>query len=403
MKRFLLCLLPAAIGLLSVCAAAMAAPPEIDATAVLDTIAEQAQAATAAYDPAQGIVTATTLSSLYFGQFENIELDLGRRDPTLKTELEMRFGALTSSVLRGAPRADVALAAGKLQDSLAKARAAYAAAPASGGYWSALVESLLILLREGVEAILILSALSAWLNRSGNGRHLRALHAGALVALAASLLTAWGLTVLVRSSGAVREAIEGSVMLVAAAVLLYVGGWLFSRREGQRWQAMVQQRLAKAVDRGGIWIALAAFLAVYREGAEVALFYQALFAAQAGQDAGLWSGVALALLLLAVIYVAIRELSVRLPLKPFFTATALLLFAMAFVFAGRGLISLQALGWVGATPLPWLPEFPRVGFSGTREGFALQAAMLVLPLAWWLRRRRRVPAAPSSPGAVSSP
>lgn len=370
-------------------AGAIAAVPDTDGTAILDTIAERAQAATAAYEPAQGVVTATALSSLYFDEFENLELDLGRRDPTLKTELEMRFGALTSSALRGASRADVDRAAARLQDSLAKARALYADGARSGGFGPALLESLLILLREGIEAILILSALSAWLNRSGNGRHLRALHAGALLALLASLLTAWGLNVLVRSSGAAREAIEGVVMLVAAAVLLYVGGWLFSRREGQRWQAAMQRRLADAVDRGGgMWIALAAFLAVYREGAEVALFYQALFAAQAGQDAGLWCGVALAALLLVVLYVAIRELSVRLPLKPFFTATALLLFAMAFVFAGRGLISLQALGWVPATPLAWLPEFPRIGFSGTREGLLLQAAVLCLPLAWLLRRRR---------------
>lgn len=367
-----------------------AASPDVDGAAVLDTIAARAQAATAAYDPAQGVVTATALSALYFDEFENLELDLGRRDPTLKTELEMRFGALTSSALRGARRADVDLAAGKLQDSLAKARAVYASGSNSGGFWTALIESLLILLREGLEAILILSALSAWLNRSGNGRHLRALHAGALVALAASLLTAWGLNALVRSSGAAREAIEGSVMLVAAAVLLYVGGWLFSRREGRRWQTTMHEQLANAVDRGGgAWIALAAFLAVYREGAEVALFYQALFAAQSGQDAGLWCGVALAVLLLVVVYVAIRELSVRLPLKPFFTATALLLFAMAFVFAGRGLISLQALGWISATPLPWLPEFPRIGFSGTREGLLVQAAVLCLPLPWMLRHVRK--------------
>ncbi len=375
----LLCLLLAAWPLHAV--------EPLNGAAMLDAIDQRAAVAVAGYDPNDGVTTAGELSSLYFEQFEPLELDLGRRAPALKIELEMRFGALTSSALRGVAKADLERAAQRLSQSLDKARELYAAGSEASGGWNALLQSLLILLREGLEAILILSALSAWLRRSGNTRHLRALNAGALVALAAALVTAWALTLITRASGLLREGIEGVTMLIAAIVLLYVGGWLFARREGQRWQAALHQQLAAATDRGGgFWIALAGFLAVYREGAEVALFYQALFASQSGQEGWIWAGVGLALMALVAIHFVIRTASLRLPLKPFFTATALLMFALAFNFAGRGLISLQALGWIRATPLEFLPELPRLGFSGTLEGAVLQGAVVLLPLLWGLWR-----------------
>src|SRR5262249_50329702 len=156
------------------------------------------------------------------------------------------------------------------------------------------------------------------------------------LAVVASILTAVGLNMLVRSAqGTTREIAEGVVMLAAAGVLFYVSYWLISQVESKRWMDFLKRQAARGGELGGLGtLALPAFLAVYREGAETALMYQAMIGGQGqtrGGLLGLAAGLGVGLVLLALIAAVIRAGSVRLPLRAFFKFTGLVLFAMAVV------------------------------------------------------------------------
>src|SRR6185295_13203847 len=223
-------------------------------------------------------------------------------------------------------------------------------------------------------------ALTALLAKAGAPERKKEVGWGVVAALLASLGTAALLAVMVRSSVARREGLEGITMLVAALVLFWVSYWLVSKIEVKKWQQFVGQQLKKAVSSGGGFaLAAVAFLAVYREGFETVLFYAALFAAGDGVQAGtaaIAGGIGVGFGILAVIYVVIQRYGVRLPLKPFFGVTSALLYAMAFSFTGQGIADLQEAGWVGTTPLGWAPSVPFLGVFPTLQTLVIQALLV---------------------------
>ncbi|MET0091757.1 MAG: FTR1 family protein [Candidatus Thiodiazotropha sp.] len=246
----------------------------------------------------------------------------------------------------------------------------------------------MILFREGVEAMLVVAALAAYLRRSGYADKVNVIWTGVVTALLASVAAAWALTSLFQASGAQRETLEGVTMLIAAAALVYVSYWLFAKRETERWQAFIKHQMDKALSKGSLFtLGLVAFLAVFREGAETLLFYQALVAGSPGDANPIWLGMGLAAAVLVLVYLLIRLASIRLPLGLFFGATAVLLFGMAFVFTGKGLLELQVGGMVSATPLVGLPSVSWLGFFPTRETLLGQLLVLaLLPLGWlWMK------------------
>ncbi len=246
------------------------------------------------------------------------------------------------------------------------------------------IQSFVIMLREGLEAILIVGALTAFLAKMGAADRRRHVNAGVLAAIGASLVTALALETVFHLSPAHQEALEGLTMVVATVVLFYVSYWLLSKMEVVKWSHFVKSRVQDAVSSGSaLALASAAFLAVYREGFETVLFYKALFIS-AGPAAGLapiGGGMVLGGLVLLGVYVAINRFGVRLPLKPFFAVTSLFLYYMAFVFAGTGIAELQAGGFVSTTPVSWAPRIPTLGIHPTLETLLAQSALLVLALA----------------------
>jgi len=365
----------------------------VDYTAIVAQIVEGGEAALAAYDPTAGDETGTAFSDLYFDVFEGsgMELSVGLENANLKTEIESLFAQAIGHAMKGESKETVSTAWAALRQKL-EATAAAQAEKTESGFWSTAIQSFLILVREGFEAILVVTALVAYLRRSGAEEKIRHIWAGVGIALVASGLTAWGLQSLFQISGKGQEALEGITMLIAAAVLFYVSYWLFAKREADRWQAYVRKQIDKAVAGDHIFaLAFAAFLAVYREGAETVLFYQALLAGSKGQTPAIISGFAAATVALAAIYWAMRTASIKLPLGLFFSATAILLYALSVIFAGKGILELQEAGWVAITPVGWIPNLPMVGLFPTLETVIAQLALLApLPVAliWFARKRR---------------
>lgn len=357
---------------------------------VVEEIARRGDAALGSYGPASSVATGNEFSRLYFDVFEGsgMEFTLNLKDSALLLRIESGFSLMISQSMRGEPRAGLEKTWAALRKDLDYAVERHSSGETTRGFGGRALQSFLILFREGVEAMLVVAALAAYLRRSGHADKVRIVWWGCGLALVASAGAAWLLNVVIRASGADRELLEGATMLLAAAVLIYVSYWLTAKRDADRWQAFVKSTMDRALGRGSMFaLGFVAFLAVFREGAETILFYQALMAGSSGQMNAIWTGMALAAAALAAVYAVVRLASIRLPLRLFFGATAVLLFAMAFVFTGQGLMELQVGGVIHATPLDGWPLVGWLGVFPTRETVLGQAVVLAtLPAGWlWLK------------------
>lgn len=253
---------------------------------------------------------------------------------------------------------------------------------------SVIIESATILLREGIEALLVIAALAAFLTKSGAQTGLRALYAGAGAALIASFGMAW---VFVQYyNGAHDDLLEGVTMLVAAALMLYASGWMFLRQDPRAWQTHLKAQAEKALNGTGGWgLAAIAFLAVFREGAETVLFLQAVAQGANSDYADVMVGVAIGTVALVLLFWLTRVVSMRLPLRPVFVFTSAFLFLMALRFIGQGLQEFQELAWLPVHPAD-LPSWAiELGLNPSFEALGAQlvvALSAVATVAWSTRQ-----------------
>jgi high-affinity iron transporter len=307
--------------------------------------------------------------------FEPLETPARARSPGTVAALERHFADFSGSIQAGDDRA-----AERSRDAIEQGMPGIMAltGPIASG-WGAFLQSLLIILREGLEAILVIGAVVAFLIKTGHRERLRSIWVGVALALGASVVTAVVLATVLRTLPATREVIEGATMLVAVAVLFSVSYWLISKVEAAKWQQFIREKVDAALQHGGgTALALVAFLAVYREGAETALFYQALFHEGAGVMLPLTAGIVVGGIILAIIFTLFYRYGVRIPLRPFFAVTSVLLYYMAFVFMGKGIRELQEGGVVGITVLPGWPHIDAMGIFPSVETLLGQLVLLVL-------------------------
>ena len=220
-----------------------------------------------------------------------------------------------------------------------------------------------IILREGFEAILVVGAIIAYLikttekSEEERKKQLRPVYAGAIIGIALSFVSAWALNQLKLANSASQEIIEGVTALIAVVVLYWVSNWMVSKSESEAWDAYIKSQLKKGSEKGSTFaLAVTAFLAVYREGAEVILFYQPLL--NGDQINMVWAGFIVGCVCLVFVYLAIRLLSVRIPLKPFFLATSILMFIMSIAFLGSGIKELIEGDVIQMTSPAWVAWIP---------------------------------------------
>ncbi|MDR3294308.1 MAG: FTR1 family iron permease [Clostridiales Family XIII bacterium] len=251
--------------------------------------------------------------------------------------------------------------------------------------------SLLIITREGFEAILVVGAIVAYLVKSGNRRQTKPVYWGSLIALALSVVMAFVLNALAgANAGENQELIEGLTMLVAVAVLFYVSNWMVSKSEAAAWTNYIEGMVQASITRGSVFsLAFAAFLAVFREGAETILFYQALLAGTDKYANMVWLGLGIGCVVLVVIYVLIRVLSFRLPLKPFFLGTSVLLALMCITFLGTGIKELQEGNLISVTALTAAPTVDILGIYPTLETLIPQIILLIVTVVTFIVQMKR--------------
>jgi high-affinity iron transporter len=333
--------------------------------------------------------------------FEPLETPARARNAGLVAGVELEF-----TNFRGAVRSGDWRRAERVRDVIeAKMPSILALTKPTGSGFEAFFQSLLIILREGFEAILVIGTIAAFLIKTGNRNRLRSLWIGSGWGLAASAATALALKTLLSAAPMSRELIEGVTMLVAVGVLFSVSYWLISKVEAAKWQQFIKEKVSNALEHGGgRALGFVAFLAVYREGAETALFYQALFNEGPHVVLPIAAGILVGGAILAVIFTAFHKYGVRLPLREFFAATSVLLYYMAFVFMGKGIRELQEGNLVTITVIPGMPNIDALGLYPTVETLLGQLVLIVLLVyalvrTFWPSRSVALPTIPSDPTA----
>jgi len=312
--------------------------------------------------------------SAYLDGVEPVEPRLDVRDSALRAKLEMAMGAYRTALSGDVPFASLEKQASRLDDLLGRAQAI--TAEEGGDAPAAFVGAFTILVREGLEALLIVVALLAFLRKAERYEALRYVHAGWTLALVAGGAT-WAIaSYAVSISGASRELIEGLSSWFAALVLVSVGLWMHQKSVGDRWQAYLKEKMAAALNRRSAWFLFGlAFISVYREVFETILFYAALW--NAGQEIWLLGGILAGAGVLGLIAWLLLRTSLRLPIATFFSASSALIAVLAIVLAGKGAAALQEAGWVAVSAAP-VPRFEFVGLYPTWQSLLAQLAVVVL-------------------------
>lgn len=338
------------------------------------------------------IKQATDLAlSSYLDGVEPFEQALAARDDALKTKIEVAMGQYRSLIAASAPKADVQAQAASLVDLFTQAE--HVLAPSEADASAAFFGSLTILLREGIEALLVVVAMLAFLRKAERPQLLGYVHAGWAGALAAGAVTWAVATYLVSISGANREVTEGVSSLFAAAVLLSVGVWMHQKSVAGRWQAYLHAQMSAAMNKRSAWFLFGlSFISVYREVFETILFYAAMW--DQGSNAAVLLGLATGVVLLAVISVLLLKFSARLPIGKFFQFSSWLVAVLAVVLTGKGIAALQEAGWIE----PHAISAPRLEFLGvypSSVGLVAQAIVLVACLYFFMHDGRAAGKAPA--------
>jgi len=312
--------------------------------------------------------------SAYLDGVEPVEPQLNARDGALRAKLETAMGAYRTALTSSPSVESVVKQADEVDGLLVRAQEV--TSDAAGDAAAIFLGAFTILVREGLEALLVVVALLAFLRKAARPEALRYVHAGWSLALVAGGIT-WAIaSYAISISGAGRELTEGLSSLFAAFVLLGVGLWMHQKSIGGRWQAYLKEKMAAALNRRSAWFLFGlAFISVYREVFESILFYAALW--NDGQEVWLLGGIAAGVAVLGLIAWVLLRTSRRLPIGTFFSASSALIAVLAIVLTGKGVAALQEAGWVAVSVAP-VPHIELLGIYPTWQSLLAQLAVLVL-------------------------
>ncbi|WP_347010713.1 FTR1 family iron permease [Bifidobacterium dentium] len=270
---------------------------------------------------------------------------------------------------------------------------------------SSVGQAFLILIREGLEALLVVAAVIAYLVKSGNKRFTKFIYLGVLAGLAGSGLIAVLFTFLFGGSGPIQEISEGVCALIAMAMLLWTSNWMLNKSAVEAWNRYIRNKTEAAVASAqskmeagegvsfGMVVSLAmlSFLAVFREGAETVIFYESIYSMS--QDSrGMWIGGIAAAVVLLIIFFVLRFTSVKIPIGPFFLVTSILMAVLVVIFAGGGIHALIEGDLIEGTYLSNVPTNDWIGLYPYVECLVAQAlaaiAVITLFVVGFVKKRK---------------
>lgn len=323
--------------------------------------------------------------SAYLDGFEPIEPILSARNHALMVRIEAGMGELRAAITRGIAAEGIRAQTNALEDLFSDAEAALDPQQASTS--SSFVAAFTVLLREGLEAILIIVVMLTLLRKAERHEVLSYVHGGWIAALVAGILTWAAATYLIAISGAGRELTEGLGSLLAAIVLLWVGIWMHGKSQASAWQRYINEKLGQALSRGSTWGLFGlTFVVVYREVFETILFYTAIWSPEHGS--AVIAGAGTAIIVLAAITWILMCYGRTLPVGKFFAYSSALLAVLCVVLIGKGVSALQEAGWLPISPLSGFIRVEILGLYPTVQGIVAQVAMaLLLLVGFWNNQR----------------
>jgi high-affinity iron transporter len=254
-------------------------------------------------------------------------------------------------------------------------------------------DAAMIPIREGLEALLVVGALLAFVKKSNHKKGQGWIWTG----VTAGLIVSGILAVIVKvvfSSGAFGQnnfLIGGWTGIVAAVMLLYMSYWLHSKSNIAEWNQYIRSKSQSAMDTGRIIsLGILSFLAVFREGTETVLFIIGMVNQISLRD--LIFGIFIGLGVLSVIAYLMLFIGVKLPMRPFFLVSSLIVFYLCLKFTGLGIHSLQLAGSVPSSTVSSLPSIDFLGFYPSWQSAIPQILLLLFAAAilLWKQGKRKL-------------
>jgi high-affinity iron transporter len=340
----------------------------------LDLARQTLQESLAAYERGERAEARRLALSAYLDGFEPVEGILATRDGDLMRQIEQALSRYRSDIESDMPVSQLrerhAFAVSLLE------QADVALAPEAASDISTFLGAFTILLREGIEALLVVIAMIAFVRKSERGEVIAYVHGGWIAALLAGAVTWVAATYFVSISGASRELTEGFGALLAAVILISVGIWMHGKSQADEWRRYIQQKMGKALSRRSAWFLFGlAFVVVYREAFETILFYAALWTPDSSSV--ILAGAVSALAVLSALAWFMLRYSRKLPITQFFKYSAILIAALAIILTGKGVGAFQDSGLLSATFISGLPRLAELGFFPTVETTGAQLITLL--------------------------
>ena len=353
--------------------------PSQDYFEVLANIKVEGEKAFELYKNGESKKAIRVIQNAYFDIFEasGMEVRVGAMDSALKFSTEGSFSEIVAVMKSGG---DIDSVRASLEKLYAQVEQGANSLSAKSTPWSLFLYSLMIILREGVEALIVVAAVIAYLVKSGNDNRLNIVYSSLWSAIALSFATAFVMNYLFQASGESRELLEGITMLVAVLLLFYVGFWLLSNAHAKKWSRYINEKVKDSIGSGSakaLWFTV--FLAVYREGAETVLFYQAIiFDAKNAVGYGMIAiGLVVGSAFLVALFFALKAGAVRIPIKPFFILTSIIIFYMSVTFAGKGVMELIGSKIIEPTMISNIPTITWLGLYPYVESLVPQIALIL--------------------------
>lgn len=380
-RRLLLCGSLVAVGLLAWAAPAAAVDVTPDQAMVeLDRARAGVEESVELYEGGRSDEAYTRARNAYLDHFEYVEIPLRIRDEGLTLELEEDFALLRDHIRAGAPEAQVRADAGAVQEGLDRVERVLSS-PGIAAPLIAAVYAFIILFREGLEATLVVATVLGYIAASRNDAYRRPVLQGVLAGLATTAVIFVLLSAVLRLAPVQRELLEAITLVVAVGVLFWVSFWLVSRLDQRRWMEFVRARVSTAVATGsGLALFGVGFTAVFREGLETTLFFQALLSFAEGLEAWVLAGSLVAVAVLAVLAYLILRAGRRVPIKIFLSTAVVLLMVLSVAFMGNAVRAFQGSGIAPVTGIEGLPRLPvflaeLTGWYPTLETLLFQALL----------------------------
>jgi len=311
-----------------------------------------------------------------------VEIEISTRNGSLYTKIESDMPIIASDLLKSSVDQEA------ITKKLNTFRTEIELIQGDSDY--TLWDAALILLREGLEALLIILALVSFLNKSGQKKMRKWIYIGAFVGVLLSAVAAVLMSTILNSAtiDTNRELMEGYVGLLAAAMMIGVGIWLHSKSSVVSWNRYISKQMGNAISSGSIFaMAAISFLSVFREGAETLVFYAGIAPKMATSQFIL--GIVVALIILALLAIVLFKASGKIPIHKFFAVATWLIYVLAFKIIGVSLHTLQLTNKISTTIVDGLPVISMIGFYPTVETMIGQAILLILIVATIIYKKKQ--------------